>query len=204
MKDASLLQESLTFVVKLAAMLHDTGLAVARLVALVIVTSIVPIEVLRRIHATTVDSIYVHLLHTIRKHVRIVSAGLVGGTLGSRLGSPLRDTALRDTLRAAVAVHGIIPVVVVVVEVVVHDRSARWSVAHGCWGGSCGTRPKGSSTGLQGRLDGGVGWLLTADSSVVRRKFTTVTTMNGTSRNATEAGVVVVEMLLSVGVGLGG
>lgn len=179
-------------------MLHDTGLAVARLVALVVVTSIVSVVVLRLIHAATVGSIHAHLLHTARKHVRIVGAGLMGGTLGGSLW----NTALGSTLGNAVAADGIIPAVIV--KVAVHGRGPSWGVAHRCRGGSCGARSKRSGTGLQSRLDGRVARLFTADSSVVRRNFTTVTTMNGTGRNSAEAGIVIVEMLLGVGVGLRG
>lgn len=142
-------------------MLHDAGLAVSRLVALAIVTSIVPVVVLGLVHATTIDTIHVHLLHTIRKHIHIVGTVLVGSTLGV----VLRNSTLRNALWNTVAVHGVEPAVV---EVVAHGRSASWSVvAHGCWGRSCGARSKGSCTGLQSRLDGGIRGLLAANSSVV-------------------------------------
>lgn len=89
-------------------MLHNACLTVAGLVALVVRTSVVPVVVLRLlIHVATVHTIHVHLLHAVRKHVGVVATGLMGSTLG--------NGALRSTVRGAVAIARVKPVVVEVV-----------------------------------------------------------------------------------------
>lgn len=97
-------------------MLHDACLTVTGLVALVVRTSVVSVVVLRLlIHIATVHTIHVHLLHAVRKHVDVVATGLVGSTLGNTLRSALGNGALRNTVRGAIAIARIKPVVVKVV-----------------------------------------------------------------------------------------
>lgn len=64
-----------------------------------------------------------------------------------------------------------------------------------CWG------PKGSSTGLQPRQDLLVTTRLLFTSSITSRQLTTMAIAYRTGRNSAQAGIVVVELLLSLSLG---
>lgn len=166
-------------------MLNHAGLAVTRLVALVVGKRVVAIEVLRRIHVAAIDAIHVHVLHTIGDHVDVVGARRMGHTLLTTIAVGREES-------------------VAVVEVVVQGRGASRGRDHrgGRSGGSSAGTER-SSTGLESRLNRGIGGgLLATHSDTFSRQLTVVATREGASRDAAKAGIVVVEVLLSMIVGI--
>lgn len=125
-------------------MLDDTGLAVTRLVALVVGKRVVAVEVLRRIHVAAIDAVHVHVLHTVGDHVDVVGAGRMG-----------------DTLLGTIAIDRVEPVAVAVavaaVEAVRGRGGGRGGDHRGGRSGSGSARAERSSTGLESRLNRGIG-----------------------------------------------
>lgn len=175
----------LTFVIQLATMLNDAGLAIARLVVLVVLVvrhGVVATIVLRRVHVPAVGPVHVHLLHSSGEHRDIIAT-----------------RRMANILRSSVPVGGIETVVVSVRSGCASRRGHHGSRRRS----GRGAGAEGSRTSLESRLNRWVGSsLVTADVGVISRQVAAVATRDSTSRNATKTSIVVMEMLLSMVVGI--
>jgi hypothetical protein len=178
----------LTFIVKLSAVLDHTCLTVTRRLRSLIerhcTIATGGTKVAIRIHVAASDPVHIHLLHTSSEHIHLV--------VGRRA---------IDTIRRNISVWRVIPV-----EAIHHihvggsgDRN-RWLLSRGG-----DTRAKGSSTCLESRLERLVlvSWVPGGCRVALSRELSAVSASGcDARRDAAHAGIVVVEMLLSVIVGI--
>ena len=185
--------EVLTFTIILAALLNNPSLAITerRLLLLVHRAAIIGVRVLWRVHGLahllTHLLAHLHVLHAHGHELHIVVVVVARNAAGSRARHRGRSRSRRGS--------GIL-----LLSRGCNHRSWERSLSHAL----CKSRAEGSSTGLKSRLDRLIAIALGITQSwvVTPIQITTESVVNSVRGDAAQASVVVVQVLLSMRVGV--